>query len=84
MVIHLAARVHVMREKAADTLLEFRRMNAEGTTRTGVEESVDATPAEKAGAAGAFLRLGHVLDGGRTFLAVCWLLLLAGGGACAR
>ena len=32
-VIHLAARVHVMREKAADPLLEFRRMNAEGTLR---------------------------------------------------
>lgn len=30
-VIHLAARVHVMREKAADPLLEFRRMNAKGT-----------------------------------------------------
>lgn len=32
-VIHLAARVHVMREKAADPLVEFRRMNAEGTLR---------------------------------------------------
>lgn len=32
-VIHLAARVHVMREKATDPLMEFRRMNAEGTLR---------------------------------------------------
>jgi len=32
-VIHLAARVHVMREKATDPLLEFRQMNVEGTAR---------------------------------------------------
>lgn len=32
-IIHLAARVHVMREKAADPLMEFRSMNAEGTLR---------------------------------------------------
>ena len=32
-VIHLAARVHVMHEKAADPLMEFRRMNTEGTLR---------------------------------------------------
>ena len=32
-VIHLAARVHIMREKAADPLVEFRQMNAEGTSR---------------------------------------------------
>ena len=30
-VIHLAARVHVMRETAADALAEFRRVNVEGT-----------------------------------------------------
>ena len=30
-VLHLAARVHVMQESAADPLLEFRRVNVEGT-----------------------------------------------------
>ena len=30
-VVHLAARVHVMRETSADPLLEFRRVNVEGT-----------------------------------------------------
>ncbi|MEO5335381.1 MAG: NAD-dependent epimerase/dehydratase family protein [Magnetospirillum sp. WYHS-4] len=32
-VIHLAARVHVMRDNAADPLSEFRRVNTEGTQR---------------------------------------------------
>lgn len=32
-VIHLAARVHVMRDQAADPLSEFRRVNVEGTLR---------------------------------------------------
>jgi len=32
-VIHLAARVHVMRESAGDPLAEFRRLNIEGTLR---------------------------------------------------
>jgi nucleoside-diphosphate-sugar epimerase len=32
-VVHLAARVHVMRDAAADPLAEFRRVNAEGTRR---------------------------------------------------
>lgn len=32
-VIHCAARVHVMEEKAADPLAEFRRANVEGTLR---------------------------------------------------
>ena len=32
-VIHLAARVHVMRESAGDPLAEFRRVNTEGTLR---------------------------------------------------
>ena len=32
-VVHLAARVHVMRDTAADPLAEFRRVNAEGTRR---------------------------------------------------
>ncbi|WP_338039545.1 NAD-dependent epimerase/dehydratase family protein [Marinobacter sediminum] len=32
-VIHCAARVHVMAEKAADPLAEFRRVNVEGTLR---------------------------------------------------
>ncbi len=32
-VIHLAARAHVMNEKAADPLAEFRRVNTEGTER---------------------------------------------------
>jgi UDP-glucose 4-epimerase len=30
-VVHLAARVHVMREEASDPLAEFRRVNVEGT-----------------------------------------------------
>jgi nucleoside-diphosphate-sugar epimerase len=30
-VVHLAARVHVMRDRAADPLSEFRRVNVEGT-----------------------------------------------------
>jgi nucleoside-diphosphate-sugar epimerase len=32
-VVHLAARVHVMRERAADPLAEFRRANVEATRR---------------------------------------------------
>ena len=32
-VVHLAARVHVLREEAADPLAAFRRVNAEGTAR---------------------------------------------------
>lgn len=32
-VIHLAARVHVMSDKSADPLTEFRRVNVEGTAR---------------------------------------------------
>jgi nucleoside-diphosphate-sugar epimerase len=34
-IVHLAARVHVMDEHAADPLAEFRRVNAEGTVRLG-------------------------------------------------
>lgn len=34
-VIHLAARVHVMKETARDPLMEFRRVNTLGTTRLG-------------------------------------------------
>ena len=32
-VIHLAARVHILREKSVDPLMEFRMMNVEGTLR---------------------------------------------------
>jgi UDP-glucose 4-epimerase len=32
-VVHLAARVHVMRDEASDPLAEFRRVNTEGTLR---------------------------------------------------
>jgi UDP-glucose 4-epimerase len=32
-VVHLAARVHVMRDEASDPLTEFRRVNTEGTLR---------------------------------------------------
>ena len=32
-VVHLAARVHVMQESAVDPLAEFRRINVEGTRR---------------------------------------------------
>ena len=34
-VVHLAARVHVMRDVAANPLLEFRRVNVEGTLNLG-------------------------------------------------
>lgn len=40
-VIHLAARVHVMREQAADPLAEFRRVNVTGTELL-LEEAVRA------------------------------------------
>ncbi|HEV2146724.1 MAG TPA: NAD-dependent epimerase/dehydratase family protein [Longimicrobiaceae bacterium] len=40
-VVHLAARVHVMRDAAADPLTEFRRVNVEGT-RVLLEEAVSA------------------------------------------
>ena len=40
-VIHLAGRAHVMRETAADSLAEFRRVNVEGT-RTLLEAAADA------------------------------------------
>src|SRR5688572_4415249 len=36
-VIHCAARVHVMRESAADPLSEFRRVNVAGTARLARE-----------------------------------------------
>jgi nucleoside-diphosphate-sugar epimerase len=36
-VVHTAARVHVMREVAADPLAEFRRVNVEGTLRLARE-----------------------------------------------
>ena len=42
-VVHLAARVHVMRDAAADPLSEFRRTNVEGTmnlARQAVEAGV--------------------------------------------
>ncbi len=32
-VVHLAARVHMMQDTAADPLAEFRRVNVEGTRR---------------------------------------------------
>jgi UDP-glucose 4-epimerase len=32
-VVHLAARVHVMQDQAADSLAEFRRVNVQGTVR---------------------------------------------------
>lgn len=32
-VVHLAARVHMMRDRAADPLVEFRRVNTQGTAR---------------------------------------------------
>jgi nucleoside-diphosphate-sugar epimerase len=38
-VIHLAARVHVMRESAADALDEFRRVNSDGSTHV-LQESI--------------------------------------------
>ena len=34
-IVHLAARVHVMRERAADPLAEFRRANVESTEAPG-------------------------------------------------
>lgn len=40
-VVHLAARVHVMRDRAEDPLAEFRRVNVEGT-RVLLEEAVRA------------------------------------------
>ena len=36
LVVHLAARVHVMRETASDPLATFRRVNVEGTRRLAV------------------------------------------------
>lgn len=36
-VIHLAARVHIMRDKAQDPLTEFRRVNTQGTIRLAQE-----------------------------------------------
>jgi nucleoside-diphosphate-sugar epimerase len=41
-IVHLAARVHVMRETAADPIAEFRRANVEGT-RLLVEEAAAAS-----------------------------------------
>ena len=40
-VVHLAARVHVMHDAAADPLAEFRRVNVEGT-RAVLEEAIRA------------------------------------------
>ncbi|MBI3938282.1 MAG: SDR family oxidoreductase [Betaproteobacteria bacterium] len=40
-VVHLAARAHVMRERAADPLAEYRRINVEGTRRLA-EQAVAA------------------------------------------
>jgi len=38
-VIHLAARVHVMKEKASDALFEYRKVNLEGTKRLAEKAS---------------------------------------------
>lgn len=40
-VVHLAARVHVMQDKSADPLAEFRRVNVAGTLRLA-QQAVDA------------------------------------------
>lgn len=39
-VVHLAARVHVMRERESDPLAEFRRVNVEGTLNMARQSSV--------------------------------------------
>lgn len=39
-VVHLAARVHVMRERESDPLAEFRRVNVEGTLNMARQASV--------------------------------------------
>lgn len=36
-IVHLAARVHVMRESAPDPLTEFRKVNTEGTTNLALQ-----------------------------------------------
>jgi nucleoside-diphosphate-sugar epimerase len=58
MVVHLAARVHVMRETAADPVAEFRRVNVQGTenlaraaARAGVSRFVFVSTAKVNGEA---------------------------------
>jgi nucleoside-diphosphate-sugar epimerase len=58
-VVHLAARVHVMRDTAADPLAEFRRVNVEGTRavlseaiRAGARRFVYASSVKALGEAG--------------------------------
>ena len=61
-VVHAAARVHVMRDAVTDPLIEFRRVNAEGTL----------TLARQAAAAGVkrFIFISTIkVNGGGTFLA---------------
>ena len=60
-VVHLAARVHVLRETAADPLAAFRRVNVEGSERLALQaraagvrrliylSSIGAAVAERAG-----------------------------------
>jgi nucleoside-diphosphate-sugar epimerase len=55
-IVHLAARVHVMRERAADPLAEYRRANVEGTAllaeeaaRAGVGQIVLASTVKAVG-----------------------------------
>lgn len=43
-VVHLAARVHVMRERAADPLAEFRRINVEGTRALAQQAAEEGVP----------------------------------------
>lgn len=61
-VVHLAARVHVMRESAGDPLGEFRRVNVEGTrilldqaVRAGATRVVFASTVKAVGEGGATL-----------------------------
>ena len=60
-VVHLAARVHVMRETAADALAEFRRVNVTGTLNlaeqaaaAGVQRFVYLSSVKVNGEAGAY------------------------------
>jgi UDP-glucose 4-epimerase len=57
-VIHLAARVHIMAETAADPLAEFRRINVEGTRAVA--------SAAQAGGAGQFVYVSSIKVNGES------------------
>ena len=66
-VVHLAARVHVMRDDAADPLSEFRRVNVDGTLALARQAATAASHSAPSGAYGRPSRYAKVVASGLTY-----------------